>query len=87
MPKEADEEDAASPTETPTDSTDENGTAENGSNVPNDVTISVASPDVPSTQPQADATLNDGAALDDAKSPTQNAESSETDSPDENGVA
>lgn len=82
MPKEADEEDAASQTETPTDSN-----ASTDADVSNDVTISVAAPVAPPTQPKADATLNDGAALDDAKSPTQNAESSETDSPDENGVA
>ncbi|MBQ7029866.1 MAG: hypothetical protein IJN32_06445 [Thermoguttaceae bacterium] len=75
MPKESDEDDVASQTETPTDST---------ANVPNDVTISVAAPNVPPTQTPTDATLNDGAALDDAKSPTKNAESSET---DENGVA
>jgi hypothetical protein len=71
-----DENDAASSeAESPTDSTDENG-----SNVPNDVTISVASTDVPPTQPQADATLNDGAALDDIPS-------SETDKDGGNGVA
>jgi len=88
MPKEADEEDAASPTETSTDSpAAPDAPASSDADVPNDVTISVASPVVPPTQPQADATLNDGAALDDSKSPTQNAESSETDSPDENGAA
>ncbi len=62
MPKETDEDDAAS----------------------SDATISVVAADVATPQTQAGSTLNDGAALDDATSPTQNAESSET---DENGVA
>jgi hypothetical protein len=71
MPKENDEEDAASPTDAP---------ASSDADVPNDATISVASTDVPPTQPQADATLNDGAALDDIPS-------SETDKDGGNGVA